>query len=50
MEGPSRHALVRLTDGQSLPGVAQVAMHEGTYAAKAIVRKIRPIRRPANLA
>jgi NADH dehydrogenase len=28
-------------DGQPLPGVAQVAMQGGTYAAKAIVRKAR---------
>lgn len=28
-------------DGQPLPGVAQVAMQQGTYAAKAIIRKVR---------
>jgi NADH:ubiquinone reductase (H+-translocating) len=28
-------------DGQPLPGVAQVAMQQGTYAAKAIVRKVQ---------
>ena len=28
-------------DGKALPGVAQVAMQEGTYAAKAIVRKLQ---------
>ena len=29
------------SSGKPLPGVAQVAMQQGTYAAKAIVRKIR---------
>jgi NADH:ubiquinone reductase (H+-translocating) len=29
------------SDGKPLPGVAQVAMQQGTYAAEAIVRKIR---------
>ena len=29
------------TDGRPLPGVAQVAMQQGVYAAKAIVRQIR---------
>ena len=29
------------TDGKPLPGVAQVAMQEGTYAAHSIVRKIQ---------
>ena len=29
------------SNGKPLPGVAQVAMQQGTYAAKAIVRKIR---------
>ena len=28
-------------EGQPLPGVAQVAMQQGTYAAKAIIRKVR---------
>jgi NADH dehydrogenase len=29
------------SDGKPLPGVAQVAMQEGTYAAKAIVQKVK---------
>ena len=34
-------ALSLSSDGKPLAGVAQVAMQQGTYAAKAIVRKIR---------
>ena len=34
-------ALVEGPNGKPLPGVAQVAMQQGTYAAKAIVRKLR---------
>jgi NADH dehydrogenase len=34
-------ALALDPNGKPLPGVAQVAMQEGTYAAKAIVRKVR---------
>jgi NADH:ubiquinone reductase (H+-translocating) len=34
-------ALVLRPDGTPLPGVCQVAMQEGTYAAKAIVKRIR---------
>ena len=34
-------ALVQGPNGKPLPGVAQVAMQQGTYAAKAIVRKLR---------
>jgi NADH:ubiquinone reductase (H+-translocating) len=33
-------ALVEGPNGKPLPGVAQVAMQQGTYAAKAIVRKL----------
>jgi NADH:ubiquinone reductase (H+-translocating) len=33
-------ALANGPDGSPLPGVAQVAMQQGTYAAKAIVRKV----------
>jgi NADH:ubiquinone reductase (H+-translocating) len=34
-------ALALGPDGKPLPGVAQVAMQQGTYAAKAIVRKVQ---------
>ena len=34
-------ALLQDANGKALPGVAQVAMQQGTYAAKAIVRKLR---------
>jgi NADH:ubiquinone reductase (H+-translocating) len=34
-------ALALGPNGKPLPGVAQVAMQQGTYAAKAIVRKVR---------
>ena len=34
-------ALLQGANGKPLPGVAQVAMQQGTYAAKAIVRKLR---------
>jgi NADH dehydrogenase len=34
-------ALAQGPNGKPLPGVAQVAMQQGTYAAKAIVRKLR---------
>jgi NADH dehydrogenase len=34
-------ALVTGPNGKPLPGVAQVAMQQGTYAAKAIVRKLQ---------
>jgi NADH:ubiquinone reductase (H+-translocating) len=34
-------ALVLGPNGKPLPGVAQVAMQQGTYAAKAIVRKVQ---------
>src|SRR6267142_5133796 len=34
-------ALAQGPSGKPLPGVAQVAMQQGTYAAKAIVRKVR---------
>ncbi|HWC16251.1 MAG TPA: NAD(P)/FAD-dependent oxidoreductase [Terriglobales bacterium] len=34
-------ALSTNKDGKPLPGVAQVAMQQGTYAAKAIVRKVK---------
>ena len=34
-------ALVAGPNGKPLPGVAQVAMQQGTYAAKAIVRKLQ---------
>ena len=34
-------ALSRDSNGKPLPGVAQVAMQQGTYAAKAIVRKVK---------
>ena len=34
-------ALYRDRDGKPLPGVAQVAMQQGTYAAKAILKRIR---------
>ena len=34
-------ALLQGANGKALPGVAQVAMQQGTYAAKAIVRKLR---------
>jgi NADH:ubiquinone reductase (H+-translocating) len=34
-------ALASGPDGKPLPGVAQVAMQSGTYAAKAIVRKVK---------
>ena len=34
-------ALSLNSKGESLPGVAQVAMQQGTYAAKAIVRKVQ---------
>jgi len=33
-------ALLQGANGKALPGVAQVAMQQGTYAAKAIVRKL----------
>ena len=33
-------ALLAGENGKPLPGVAQVAMQQGTYAAKAIVRKL----------
>src|SRR6266550_1123409 len=33
-------ALLKGANGKPLPGVAQVAMQQGTYAAKAIVRKL----------
>ena len=35
------HALVLNEKGQPLPGVAQVAMQEGSYAAKAIVKEVK---------
>jgi NADH dehydrogenase len=35
------HTLVLNQDGQPLPGVAQVAMQQGDYAAKAIVKKVK---------
>ena len=34
-------ALLQDANGKALPGVAQVAMQQGTYAAKAIVRKLQ---------
>ena len=34
-------SFVSTDDGRPLPGVAQVAMQQGTYVAKAIVRKIK---------
>ena len=37
-------ALALGPNGKPLPGVAQVAMQEGTYAAKAIVRKVQGAR------
>jgi NADH dehydrogenase len=33
-------ALARRSDGKELPGVAQVAMQEGGYAAKAVIKKL----------
>ena len=33
-------ALARRLDGEQLPGVAQVAMQEGAYAAKAIIKRL----------
>jgi NADH:ubiquinone reductase (H+-translocating) len=35
------HAWYLDTKGKPLPGVAQVAMQEGTYAAKSIIRRVR---------
>lgn len=39
-------ALVLRPDGNPLPGVCQVAMQEGTYAAKTIVKRVRGQQNP----
>ncbi len=41
-------AYVQKSEGRSLPGVAQVAMQEGSYAAKAIVSRVKgePVKKP----
>ena len=40
-------ALAQRPDGRQLPGVAQVAMQQGSYAAKTIVARLRGVRDPA---